>query len=225
LTTRHHRARLYRRRAAGRDAGGKGYYSGSSILVSGTAGTGKSSLSAAFADAACRRGERCIYFAFEEAPAQITRNMASIGFDLDQWTAKRLLRFHAARATLCGLEQHLGRMINLASEFQPAAVVIDPITNLSAVGSSEEVKGTLARVIDFFKNRGTTVLFTSLTQGGGPMEQTDVGVSSLMDTWVLLRNVETPSGERNRLLFVLKSRGMAHSNQVREFALTDKGIG
>jgi circadian clock protein KaiC len=128
------------------------------------------------------------------------------------------------RATLYGLEQHLGTIIQLVHEFKPATVVIDPITNLSAVGSLEEIKAMLTRIIDFFKNQGITTLFTSLTEGGGPSEQTDVGVSSLMDTWVLLRNVETPAGERNRLLFVLKSRGMAHSNQVREFTLTDQGI-
>jgi circadian clock protein KaiC len=204
--------------------GGKGYYSGSSILVSGTAGTGKSSMAAAFADAACRRGERCLYVAFEEAPTQITRNMASVGFDLNQWTKKGLLRFHAVRSTLCGLEQHLGSIIKLVCEFQPTAVVIDPVTNLSAVGSTEDIKAMLTQVIDYCKNQGITGLFTSLTEGNGPMEQTDVGVSSLMDTWVLLRNVETLSGERNRLLYVLKSRGMAHSNQVREFVLTDQGI-
>jgi circadian clock protein KaiC len=204
--------------------GGKGYYKGSSVLVSGTAGTGKSSLGAAFVDATCRRGERSLYLAFEEAPAQITRNMASIGYDLEQWTKKGLLRYHAVRATLYGLEQHLGTIIQLVHEFKPATVVIDPITNLSAVGSLEEIKAMLTRIIDFFKNQGITTLFTSLTEGGGPSEQTDVGVSSLMDTWVLLRNVETPAGERNRLLFVLKSRGMAHSNQVREFTLTDQGI-
>lgn len=204
--------------------GGRGYYSGSSVLVSGTAGTGKSSLAAAFADAACRRGERCLYVAFEEAPAQITRNMASVGCDLDQWTKQGLLRFHAVRSTLCGLEQHLGSIIRLVCEFQPTTVVIDPVTNLSAVGSTEEIKAMLTQVIDYCKNQGITALFTSLTEGNGPREQPDVEVSSLMDTWVLLRNVETPSGERNRLLFVLKSRGMAHSNQVREFVLTDKGI-
>lgn len=204
--------------------GGKGYYRGSSVLSSGTAGTGKSSLAAAFVDAACRRGERALYLAFEEAPAQITRNMASIGYDLDQWTRKGQLRFHAVRSTAFGLEQHLGTIIKLVHEFKPSVVVIDPITNLSAIGSVEEIKGMLTRVIDFFKNQGISAFFTSLTEGGGPSEQTDVGVSSLMDTWILLRNIETPTGERNRLLFVLKSRGMAHSNQVREFTLTDQGI-
>ena len=204
--------------------GEKGYYSGSSVLVSGTAGTGKSTLAASFVDAACRRGERCLYVAFEEAPAQITRNMASVGFDLAQWTKKGLLRFHAVRSTLCGLEQHLGSMIKIISEFHPTAIVIDPVTNLSAIGSTEEIKAMLTQVIGFCKNQGITALFTSLAEGNDPMEQTDLGVSSLMDTWVLLRNVETSSGERNRLLFVLKSRGMAHSRQVREFVLSDKGI-
>lgn len=204
--------------------GGKGYYRGSSVLLSGTAGTGKSSLGAAFVEAACRRGERCLYVAFEEAPAQITRNMASINLDLKQWTTQGLLRFHAVRATLCGLEQHLGSIFKLVSEFQPTNVVIDPVTNLSAIGTSQEIKVMLTQIIDLCKNKGITALFTSLTEGGDSLEQTDVGVSSLMDTWVLLRNSETPAGERNRLLFVLKSRGMSHSSQVREFVLSDKGI-
>jgi circadian clock protein KaiC len=204
--------------------GGKGYYRGSSVLVSGTAGTGKSSLVSAFVNAACRRGERCLYVAFEEAPAQITRNMASINFDLKQWTTKGILRFHAVRSTHCGLEQHLGSIVKLVSEFQPINVVIDPVTNLSAIGTSQEIKAMLTQVIDLCKNKRITTLFTSLTEGGGSLEQTDIGVSSLMDTWVLLRNSETPSGERNRLLFVLKSRGMSHSSQVREFVFSDKGI-
>jgi circadian clock protein KaiC len=204
--------------------GGKGYYRGSSVLVSGSAGTGKSSLVASFVDAACRRGERCLYVAFEEAPAQITRNMASINLDLKQWTTKGVLRFHAVRSTLCGLEQHLGSIVKLVSEFQPMNVVIDPVTNLSAIGTSQEIKAMLTQVIDLCKNKGITALFTSLTEGGDAPEQTDVGVSSLMDTWVLLRNSETLAGERNRLLFVLKSRGMNHSNQVREFIFSGEGI-
>jgi circadian clock protein KaiC len=203
--------------------GGKGYYCGSSILVSGSAGTGKTSIAAAFADAACRRGERCLYLAYEEAPSQIVRNMASIGFHLDQWVRQGLLRFCAVRSTLYGLEQHLGTAHKQVTEFQPAAVVIDPITNLAAIGDQREVKAMLTRLIDFLKNQGATTLFTSLTEGGTTAEQSEVGVSSLMDTWLLLRNVET-GAERNRLLFVLKSRGMAHSNQVREFVLTDNGI-
>ena len=151
--------------------GGKGYYKGSSVLSSGTAGTGKSSLAAAFVDAACRRGERALYFAFEEAPAQITRNMASIGYDLDQWNRKGQLRFHAVRSTAFGLEQHLGSIIKLVHEFKPSVVVIDPITNLSAIGRAEEIKGMLTRVIDFFKNQGITALFTSLTKGEGRLSR------------------------------------------------------
>jgi len=203
--------------------GGGGYYRGSSVLVSGTAGTGKTSLAAAFAEAACRRGERCLYLALEEAPAQIIRNMASIGFDLGPWVRKGSLRFHGVRSTLYGLEQHLVSSHNLVSEFRPAVVVVDPITNLMVVGETAEVKSMLTRMIDFLKNQGVTALFTSLTEGGGPAEQTEVGVSSLMDTWLLLRNTES-GAERNRLLFILKSRGMAHSNQVREYRLSDQGI-
>ncbi|MCE5326437.1 MAG: hypothetical protein LLG01_08480, partial [Planctomycetaceae bacterium] len=203
--------------------GGKGYYRGSSVLVSGTAGSGKTSLAAAFIDAACRRGQRCLYIALEEAPAQIIRNMASIHFSLGRWVDKGLLRFHGVRSTLHGLEQHLVELHSLVSEFHPTAVVVDPITNLMIVGESAEVKSMLTRMIDYLKNLGITAFFTSLTEGGGPAEQTEVGVSSLMDTWLLLRNVEA-GAERNRLLFILKSRGMAHSNQVREFLLSDDGI-
>ena len=203
--------------------GGQGYFRGSSVLISGSAGTGKTSLAAAFADGLCRRGERCLYFAFEEAPAQIVRNMASIGFDLDPWVRKGLLRFQAVRSTLYGLEQHLVSIHKAVNEFQPAGVIIDPITNLTAVSDLQEVKTTLTRIIDFLKKQGVTALFTSLTPGGETAEQSEVGVSSLMDTWLLVRNIEN-AGERNRLLFVLKSRGMAHSNQVREFQLSDQGI-
>jgi len=203
--------------------GGKGYYRGSSILVTGSAGTGKTSVAVAFADGVCRRGERCLYLAFEEAPSQIIRNMASIGFDLDRWVRKGLLRFQAVRLTLYGLEQHLVSIHKAVNDFQPAGVVVDPITNLTAVSDQREVKAMLTRTIDFLKNQGITALFTSLTVGEETTEQSEVGVSSLMDTCLLLRNVET-AGERNRLLFVLKSRGMAHSNQVREFRLSDQGI-
>lgn len=202
---------------------GGGYYRASSVLVSGTAGTGKSSVATAFADRACRDGRRCLYVAFEEAPAQIVRNMASIGYDLDKWVRKGLLRFHAVRSTLYGLEQHLAGLHKQVAEFQPAALVMDPITNLTAVGDEREVKSMLIRVIDFAKGLGITALFTSLTSDGRSDEQSEVGVSSLMDTWLLLRNLEN-AGERNRLLFILKSRGMAHSNQVREFILSDHGI-
>jgi len=203
--------------------GGKGYYRGSSVLISGSAGTGKTSMAAAFADAACRRGERALYLAYEEAPSQIMRNMTSIGYDLEQWVRKGLLRFHAVRSTLYGLEHHLVSIHKQVNEFEPSVVIVDPITNLMTIGEMGDIKSMLTRVIDFLKSRGATALFTSLTESGISIESSEVGISSLMDTWLLLRNTEA-GAERNRLLFILKSRGMAHSNQVREFLLSDEGI-
>ncbi len=204
--------------------GGRGYYRGSSVLVSGSAGTGKSSIATAFADSACRRGERCLYLSFEEAPAQIVRNMASIGYDLRRWERSGRLRVHSARSSLCGLEQHLVTIHRLVEDFAPSAMVFDPVTNLTSIGGSEEIKAMLTRVIDFLKGRQITAVFTSLTEGGTAAQATEVGISSLMDTWVILQMVES-AGERNRILYVLKSRGMAHSNQMREFVLSDRGIG
>ncbi|RJR42478.1 MAG: circadian clock protein KaiC [Deltaproteobacteria bacterium] len=202
--------------------GGQGYFRGSSVLVSGTAGTGKSSLAAFFADAACRRGERCLYLAFEESRDQIIRNMRSIGLDLEPWVKQGLLKFHAARSTLYGLEMHLAVIHKLANEFQPTTVIMDPITNLSIVADDSEVKAVMMRLVDFFKNRKITTLFTNLTHPG-ELETTASGVSSLMDTWLLLLSVES-NGERNRVFHLLKSRGMAHSNQMREFLISDNGI-
>lgn len=203
--------------------GGQGYYRGSSVLVSGTAGTGKTSLAAHLAHAACRRGERCLYFLFEESPSQYLRNMRSIGLDLAPWVEQGLLKFHAARPNLYGLEAHLMTMHQLTEEFAPQVVVMDPVTNLITVGTVNEVKSLLVRLIDFFKMRQITAFFTSLNNGDQVEESTDIGISSLMDTWLMLRDHEY-NGERNRLLYVLKSRGMAHSNQVREFRLTQHGI-
>ena len=202
---------------------GRGYYRGSSVLVSGTAGSGKTSVAAHFVDAACRRGERAMYFAFEESQGQLIRNMRSIGIDLEPWIKSGLLRFHAARPTLYGLEMHLATIHKLVDDFQPQAVVIDPLSNFTSAGTTTEVKAMLMRLIDFFKSKQITAVFTNLTSGGGPSEQTDVGVSSLMDTWLLLRDIEV-GGERNRSMYILKSRGMAHSNQLREFLLTDHGV-
>jgi circadian clock protein KaiC len=204
--------------------GGKGVFRGSSVLVSGSPGTGKSSVGATFVDAACRRGERVLLFAYEESSAQIMRNMGSIGIDLEPWVKKGLLQIHSSRPTLHGLEQHLVMMHDAVSGFHPSVVVVDPISNLSLDRNASEVKPTLMRLIDFLKQQQITTLFTSLTAGGGETpEDSQLGVSSLMDTWLLLRNVEF-NGERNRTIYVLKSRGMAHSNQVREFVLSDKGI-
>ncbi len=203
--------------------GGKGYYRGSSVLVSGTAGTGKSSLAAVFAQKICSDGGKCLYFSFEESPEQILRNMRSIGMDLDRWHKKGLLKINSVRPSLYGLEMHLASIHKMVRDFEPQAVVMDPITNMTSVGEGQEVKAMLTRVIDFLKSQGVTAFFTSLTAGGDFLEQTEVGISSLMDTWLLVRMLES-SGERNRLLYVLKSRGMAHSNQMREFILSDDGL-
>jgi len=206
--------------------GGQGVFRGSSVLVSGAPGTGKSSIGAKFTEAACRRGERALLFAYEESSAQILRNMRSIGIDLSPWMKKGLLQIHASRPALSGLEQHLVLMHDTVRTFRPAVVVVDPISNLTLERSEAEVKPTLMRLIDFLKQQQITSLFISLTTGGSGTsapEDSQVGVSSLMDTWLLLRNVEF-NGERNRLIYVLKSRGMLHSNQVREFVLSDAGI-
>ncbi|MFO7576702.1 MAG: circadian clock protein KaiC [Pelovirga sp.] len=202
--------------------GEKGYYRGSSILVTGTAGTGKSSMAAHFVDAACRRGERCLYFAFEESRHQIIRNMRSIGINLEQWVDKGLLEFRNSRPSLYGLEMHLVTMHKAIDGFKPAIVVVDPISNLVAAASELEVKSMLSRLIDFLKMKGITAFCTDLTSGGVSLERTDIGMSSLMDAWLLLQVIEG-SGERNRGLYILKSRGMAHSNQIREYRLTDNG--
>ncbi len=203
--------------------GGKGFYRGSSILVSGTAGTGKTSIGAVFAHATCERGEKAIYFAFEESPQQIVRNMRSIGIDLNADTDKGLLQMYASRPTLHGLEMHLVDIHKKINEFKPSTVVIDPITNLITVGSVSEVKSMLIRLIDFLQSRKITVLFTALSLNTVINEQTDEGVSSLVDAWLTVRDIES-NGERNRGLYVMKSRGMNHSNQVREFVISSKGL-
>ena len=203
--------------------GGKGFHRGSSILISGTAGTGKSSIAAAFVDAACQRGERCLYFAFEESTSQILRNMRSIGIDLAPHLRKELLRFHVARPTVYGLEMHLVTMYDLIKEHKPQIVVLDPITDFFSIGSKVEVKAAITRIIDFLKTEQITALFTSYTSEEDTPDQTIVGVSSLIDTWISLRNLEN-NGERHRGLFILKARGMSHSNQIRSFRLTDHGI-
>lgn len=203
--------------------GGDGFYRGTSILVSGTAGTGKTSLSGHFADATCRRGERCLYFAFEESQDQNVRNMASIGLNLKQWIDHGLLKFHATRPTMHGLEQHLAAMHKLINEFEPTAVIVDPISNFMNASTRREAETMLIRLVDFLKVKGITAFFTSLTSGGHAAEATEQRMSSIVDTWILVRDIEL-GGERNRGIYILKSRGMAHSNQVREFVLTDHGI-
>jgi circadian clock protein KaiC len=202
---------------------GKGYFKGSSILVSGMAGSGKSTVSAHFANATCAAGHRCIYFAMEESPQQIVRNMRSIGIDLQKWVDKKLLRFSARRPSLFGLETHLAAMYRDVTDFDPDAVVIDPMSALLSAGATGDVHSMILRLVDFLKGRGITALFTNLGVAAGNDATTEIQISSLMDVWLLLYNRES-NGEHNRQLYLLKSRGMAHSNQVREFILSSEGI-
>lgn len=203
--------------------GGPGYYRGSTILVSGTAGAGKTSLAAHFADGVCRGGDRCLYFSFEESPEQIIRNMRSIGVDLAQHRDTGLLEFVAARPTSHGLETHLAVMHKAINGFSPAAVVVDPVGNFIKAGNENEAHLMVVRLVDLLKMHNITAVLTNLTGGGQAQEETDIAVSSIVDTWLLVRNIEA-NGERNRSLYVLKSRGMAHSNQVREFVISPGGV-
>ena len=200
-----------------------GIYRGTSVLVSGTAGTGKSSVAAHMAAESCRRGERCLYFAFEESRAQILRNMRSIGLDLAPFIAQGLLTIVSARPTVFGLEMHLASMYRHIRDISPKLVIVDPISNFATVGNTADAQAMLLRLIDLLKSRQTTAVLISLVHGGSAMEATDQSISSLIDTWLLLRDIEL-GGERNRGLHVLKSRGTAHSNQVREFLITSRGV-
>lgn len=203
--------------------GGKGLFRGSSVLISGTPGSGKTSLASHIINAACARGERCLYWPLEESQQQILRNMMSVGLDLSRWVTRGLLRYHATRPSSHGLEMHLAVVHKLITAFQPAVVVVDPLSNLRDIGTAAETKAMLTRLIDFLKSKGITALFTSLTSEMDPLGENEVGISSLMDTWLAVRNLEH-SGERTRGLYILKSRGMNHSNQIREFSLTDHGV-
>lgn len=200
---------------------GKGFYKGSSILISGTAGTGKTSIAGSFANATCLRKEKCMFFAFEESPQQIIRNMKSIGLDLTKHVKKGLLEFHSFRPGLYGLEMHLARMYKLVKKFKPEVVILDPITNFVSVGLLTEVNAMLLRLIDGLQNEGITLMLTALNSGA--TEHIDENVSSLVDTWILVRDIER-DGERNRGIYIMKSRGMKHSNEVREFIISSKGL-
>jgi circadian clock protein KaiC len=202
---------------------GQGYFRGSSVLVSGTAGSGKTTLATSFADATCRRGEKCLYIAFEESFGQLSRNMRSVGFDLNPWIKKGLLVHQAWRPSQYGMEMHLLRIHKLIEQVQPKAVIVDPITNLISGSTDKDVHAMLIRLLDFLKMRKITALFSSLTAAGEVLEHTNLAISSLIDTWVLLRDIEL-NGERNRAVYLVKSRGMAHSNQLREFVMGKTGI-
>ena len=202
---------------------GKGFYRGSSILVSGTAGTGKSTIAAHFVEATCKRGERALFFAFEESQGQIIRNMRSVGIELEKFVRKGLLRFHNARPSTWGLEVHLAMIHKQIGEYVPEVVIVDPITNFLVIGDPIETRSMLTRLIDFLKIKQITAVFTSLSSSGSDPERSEVDVSSLMDSWLLVKNIES-NGERNRGFYILKARGIAHSNHVREFILTDHGV-
>jgi circadian clock protein KaiC len=202
---------------------GKGYYRGSSILVSGTAGSGKTTLACHFVEGTCRRGGRCLYIGFEESTDQVFRNAASVGIDLNRYVKKGLLFHRAWRPTQYGMEMHLLRIHKLIDTLKPESIVLDPVSNLIGNSTQRDVRSMLMRLIDFLKEKGITALLTTLTRGGNHLESTEEQISSLIDTWILLRDLEQ-SGERNRCLYILKSRGMAHSNQLREFVITSEGI-
>lgn len=202
---------------------GGGFYRGSSILVSGVAGSGKSSLSASFVHAAAERGERAIYFSFEEAQGQIVRNMRSIGLDLAPFVEDGLIRFISARPTFYSLEMHLAIMLREVQKFDPEVVVLDPISAFMESGDKLEVQSMLLRMVDYLKSRGVSAMFTHLMHDQDGTVATDAGLSSLMDGWILMLNREV-NGEFNRELYLLKARGMSHSNQVREFVMSEAGI-
>jgi circadian clock protein KaiC len=191
--------------------------------VTGAAGTGKTTVASQFTDAACRRGERCVYFAMEESRDQILRNMRAVGIDLAPHVASGMLRFHCTRPTLLGLEAHLASMLSLVREFEPAHVVLDPITSFADSGVLKDVKIMSMRLIDLLKTRTITAYMTSLIDSQSSGISSEVAISSLIDTWLLLRELES-DGVRRRGIYVLKSRGIKHSHQVREFEITDHGI-
>jgi circadian clock protein KaiC len=190
-------------------------------LVSGSSGTGKTSIAAHFADETCRRKEKCLFVALEESPKQILRNMKSIGLDLDRHVKSVLLEFQSFRPGLHGLEMHLASLYKMVRKFKPQSVVVDPITNLVTVGLITEVNAMLLRLIDFMQSEGITLMLTALNSGSS--EHIDENVSSLVDAWILVRDLES-DGERNRAIYIMKSRGMQHSNEVREFLITSKGL-
>ncbi len=202
---------------------GKGFFRGSSILVSGTAGTGKTSLCGHMADAACQRGEKVLYLSFEESSRQIIRNLASIGLDLKKWEEQKLLKFHSERVSMFGLEAHLTLIHKMINTFGPDIIVIDPMNAYLSNEDALEARSMVIRLIDYIKVRNITGFFTTLTSAAGTAETTDINISSLMDSWMLLRDIEE-NGERNRGLYVLKSRGIANSNQIREFLITSQGV-
>ena len=203
--------------------GGGGFHRGSSVLISGVAGSGKSSLAASFVNAACKAGQKALYFSFEESQDQTVRNMRSLGIDLGAHIAAGKLRYVAARPTFYSLEMHLALMLREALAFRPDVFVLDPLSAFTETGNRTEVHAMLLRIVDFLKSEGITGVLTHLTQSGQTVIETESGLSSLMDAWILLLNRES-NGEFNRELYLLKARGLSHSNQVREFVMDGHGI-
>jgi circadian clock protein KaiC len=203
--------------------GGEGYYRGSTVLASGTAGTGKTTLAAALVGSACGRGERCLFLSYEESAEQLVRNMSSVGIDLASFREDGSLRVVATRPMAHGLEMHLVALHKLIEAFEPDIVAIDPITSLVGMGTASESQAMMIRLIDYLKSRGITAFLTSLTAGGETVERSEAEISSLVDTWLLLGVVRS-GGERNRTLAIIKSRGMAHSNQASEFVISSGGL-
>jgi circadian clock protein KaiC len=204
--------------------GNKGFYQGSSILISGTAGTGKTSLAASFAFSVCKSGQSCLFCAFEEAPNQVIRNMKSIGFHLEPLIKKGILTFYYSRPTLQNLELHFLAIKKLIFEINPKVVILDPITNLMTEGPNSDIRSMLTRFVDFLKTQHITVMFTAaITVGSIERNPSDEGISSMVDTWMMVQDIEVDA-ERTRSLCVMKSRGMAHSNEVKKFKISSNGI-
>ena len=175
---------------------GVGYTKGSTILTSGTAGTGKTSLAAAFAIETCKRGERCLFLSYEESAGQLTQNMKSIGFNFEPLIKKGLLKIVSTRPTFFGLEKHLLDLYKTIEEFKPKSVVIDPLTSLIGEGSPREVRSMITRMIDVLKTQGITGFFTSLVSSTAQNDTSgEIGVSSLIDTWIVVRELEEEVGK------------------------------
>ena len=205
---------------------GGGYTKGSTVLVSGTAGTGKTSLAAAFIEESCKRGERCLYISYEESPGQLIQNMRSVGFDLGKWTKKGTLKIVSTRPAFFGLETHLLDLYKILADFKPTSVVIDPLTSLIGQADTSEIQSMLTRMIDALKSKGITGVFTSLVSSTAPNDTSgEIGVSSLIDTWIVVRELEENEGRRRtRGLYIVKSRGTGHSSDVQKMILSDDGI-
>ena len=202
---------------------GGGYFMGSSVLVSGTAGTGKTTVAACFAATACNNGQRVAYVAMEESPTQIIRNVGSVGIDLQPHVSSGQLKFHAVRPTFYGLERHLVAIMSFMENHDPKFAVIDPISNLAGADQSKDIRSFLVRLIDYLKSRGTTVLFTNLTIAGAALESTESEISSLMDTWLLMTTAQFNERRKRRLL-VIKSRGMGHDVNTADLSMSNDGI-